>query len=409
MHQLIVRAQRQEVASRRDLLVRQLIWSDEIVLIGITHHLLPVALIQAFKERRTFWRKIQVVYPNCDNMHRLIKERQVPDRRLSEWEASKRNVQIIFSRQHSQHSSRWECLECMQDLYFVGSRYKRNEQAYVRFAPLLLESDPRDITQLTIGSNIALFDQFSHAIDAMLICSNLLDEWAILTKEWILLGKYDKGIFYYLGITNRVNVKATATHEGMAFPVVLVVLYTETLEGTYAVLQERMIYNTPDHIGTYSNISSRLCTDDVVGLYPGRFQAEPTTNDIVATNTFNQFSGLSRRIVLENVVWRNGARRTLREQFGLDVHPDRLEKQPSHYLKREDGDLFFQIFSLKLRRDLEIDEWEMIQQQCPYAALKQFSMSELQQLYSENKFNHLLQDQFIDLFVPMYQQVDIIP
>jgi cellulose biosynthesis protein BcsQ len=230
-----------------------------------------------------------------------------------------------------------------------------------------------------------------------------------LNKEWILLGEYDKGSFHYYGIINSTNIRTIPEHADIVFPAIEILLYTETLEGTCAVLQERTIYNSANEIGTYSNISSRLCTDDVISLSPGRFWIDSTTSDLVASRTFDAFSGLSGGMVLDNIVWRIGAVRTLQEQFGLDIHPDRLDMRASHYLKREHGDLFYQIFSLKLRRDLEIDEWEMIQQQRPYAALKQLRMSELQQLHSENKLNRLLQVGFADLFLPLFEQIQIAP
>jgi 8-oxo-dGTP pyrophosphatase MutT (NUDIX family) len=387
-------------------LVERLIRSDEIVLIGITHRLLPAALFQAIKVRRAFWRKIQVVYPNRTNLQQLIDERQIPSECLNEWEASKIRIQNFYLRHAGQLLPHWECLESVQDLSFIGSRYKYNEQAYIQFTPLLLGSDPHDTKQIIISNNISLFDQISRAIDAVVLHSAKILHSGL--PEWDLLGQYDQGIFRYLGILNRAQVANPPELEGLAFPVVLIVLYVRTFLGTRLVLQERTIYNSMNDTGTYSNISGRLCTDDVVSLHPGHFWVDFTTSNIVATNAFNDFSNLREGDVLDEIVWRRAAVRELQEELGLDIDYDRLEKRFTCYLEREKrGNLFFQIFSLQLSQELHNDELALIEQRRPDASLNQYRIKDLWHVYNERKFNSLLQAHFTDLFLPLFQQIHI--
>lgn len=395
-------------------LIKHLVWSDEIVLIGITHHLLPGALTQAIQERHAFWRMIQIVFPNRNNIQRLIDEHQIPEERLSEWEASRVNVQRILENGAPEDLHQWECLECIQDLSFVGSRYTHNGQTYIRFAPLLLGSDPRYTMHITIGSNTTLFAQISHTIDDMVLHrakvlhDSKIQRTAPLT-EWDILGQHDQGMIRYRGVFNRANLASVQLLEGLTFPVVLIVLYVEAWEGTHVVLQERTTWNATSDIGTYSNISGRLCTDDVVSLYPDRFWVNSSTNDIAATKAFNDFSNLSEGSVLDEGIWRQAAVRELHEELGLNITPERLEKRASCHLERKDGNLFFHIYSLKLRQELQIDELLLIHQKRPSAALRQFRKSELRQLYDQNKFNRLLQARYAELFLPLFEQINIAP
>jgi 8-oxo-dGTP pyrophosphatase MutT (NUDIX family) len=129
----------------------------------------------------------------------------------------------------------------------------------------------------------------------------------------------------------------------------------------------------------------------------------------VATNKFNTFSGWSSGHILSDDVWKQAAVRELGEELGLEISMDRLQLRGSHYLQRDDGNLYFQIYSLLLQSDTTLNKHELdiISQRRPYVSLRQFTFPELEGLWRQQKLNRLLQNKFLDVFVPIFSELRI--
>jgi len=402
MHRLLVHEGGRERPSKTNLL-DVLLHSDEVTLIGITHHELPDALNRALEVRSKFWSKIQIVYPNVNNMHRLIDDGIMPNNRLDEWEASRVTVQMILEGKRAQYASQWSCVDCMQPLSFIGSRAVVGRKSNIRFTPLLSGLDPRNLIPINISTNTGLFAQISQAFD--LVVSNCA---AIV--EWDLIGvnHVDQSVFRYYGIIPRVSISALVTPRNAVFPITVILPYVKSLDGSYVVLQERTALNATNAIGKISTISTRVCTADVVNLHPGRFWMNLDANPRPATDTFNALSGLFEGAVLDKIVWRRAASRSLREELGLDIALNRLTEWRQVTHDSNGSKLYFQVFALELRQDLLVDELGLIMQRRPNAAMRKYRLTELQRLYENDRLNHLLQTQFETVFLPLFQQIQVI-
>jgi 8-oxo-dGTP pyrophosphatase MutT (NUDIX family) len=247
----------------------------------------------------------------------------------------------------------------------------------------------------------------------MLAGSTSISEWDLFGR--IITNEDDEPQFSYGGIVNRAKIslelKNTQGFSEFCFPVVLIMLYTERFGDFKSVIQERTPYNATSDIGTFSNISGRISTDDVhePGGKGNYFTLSFDSSALVATNKFNAFCGWSAGKILPDSIWKQAAIRELEEELGLDVSPERLKLRGSHYLQRDDGNLYFQIYSLLLLSDVSLNKHELdiIGQRRPYVSLKEFTFPELEGLWRQKKLNRLLQNKFLDVFVPNFSELQI--
>lgn len=385
-------------------LIDRLIVAEEVTLVGITHPRLAETLAGAYEERKSFWRKIDIVFPNQANVRRLVGDS--PDK-ISQWENAKKSCQVFFESKGKEVVGRWGCLESEHDLTIIGGRFLGGPRDSIRYAPVLPGSGDSEVPYTEVYRGSHTFDQLSPTFDVV-VGSGLS------IHEWDFFGKVieDGRIFVHQGVMNRAKIPEE-TRSDLCFPVILVMLHVETINGRKSILQERTKFNATSDFGTYSNISGRLSTDDLEidegkSASADHFRVDFGTPTFVATREFYHLSGWLPGEPVPDQVWRTCAVRELNEELGLNVDPNRLVEQATYLLPRDNASLFFKIFSLELYRNIKIDEFTLIQQRRPYASLKEHTLSELKTLHKEDKLNRLLQRKFEELFVPIFEKLEIV-
>jgi hypothetical protein len=386
--------------------IQRLVEADEVSIIALTHEgtamFLQKALALREEQGKGFWNQLQVVFPGQSVLKEIIDQHPTTQVRFDRWEDGKRSVFHFLLSKGSDCLSRWECLEYNGNLPFVGNWFIGAQNTSVRVMPVLPGADMRETYYMEVFKGTPAYKQLSDAFGA--ICSRT--SWI---TEWNIYGRLEREEFHYYGVVNR---KRWGTRKQFCFPIVLIMLHAEVETGLRSILQKRTIYNGANDIGTFSNISGRMTALDVYvakGLRPQidfDYDYQDKRDDI-ATSQFNAQAGLKRGDPLPSDVWEVAAVREIQEELGLEITRDRLKHHCTYYLEREDGDLFFRIFSLKLRHDASVDELQIIEDARPHANLSNFNLSRLRQSHRECKFNRLLQKKFEEVFLPIFQELGI--
>ncbi len=408
-HRVAIEYRDDRKARPQQVFIQKLIEADDVVIIGITHEgtarFLREALEQRRKEGRDFWNQLQVVFPSQSVLKKIVDQHSTRVRQ-TKWEGGKRSVFQFLMNQGADYLNHWECLEYDGNLPFAGNRFivnKQNESAYesVRIAPILPGGDMRSTYYVELFNGMPAYDQVSRAFS--LICAN-----SSKITEWNLYGQQEEGEFHYYGIVNRRRLN---TRKQFCIPVVLVMLHADVEAGHKSILQERTPYNGSSDIGKFSNISGRVTDMDVYKALGLRPQVDFEYNhkdrrDGVATAEFKNRTNLDKSDPLPPGTWEATAVREIQEELGLEITSDRLVPHCTHYLERQDGDLFFKIFSLELRCTPD-DELQIIEDSRPHAKLVPFGWNKLEQYHRDRKFNRLLQTKFAPVFVPIFRELGI--
>jgi hypothetical protein len=393
------------ILSPNQAFVQRLVEADDITIIGLTNEGTAEFLREALEIRKSreagFWQRLRVVFPSEAILGKFIEKNRTEKERRALWETGKRKVFKFLLNQGEEAVFHSECLEYDGILPFVGNWFVGENNQSVRIAPILPGCDLRDTYYMEFFKGMQAYDQVTDAFSA--ICNR-----GSAIAEWDIYGQVNNNYeFRYTGIVNRKNL-ASQAGPGICFPVVLIMLYAETNGTNKSFLQERTIYNGSDDIGTYSNISGRLTDIDVClakGLPSVDFYNtfNPQVEPDIQVIEFNRKTGLSSGVELPSETWQKAAIREVYEELGLHITPERLQYHIAYHLSRPDGTgLYFQIYSLKLRRDINLDELKTIQISRPHANLEPFTFNKLCKYHREHKFNRLLQMKFEEVFEPIF-------
>ena len=195
-------------------------------------------------------------------------------------------------------------------------------------------------------------------------------------------------------------------------------LYMREFNQTKSVLQKRTIFNASDNFDSYSNITGHLCIRDLVKPeIIGNFYKEitkqtriisPSTGDvardesILATQIFENMTEWQPNTKIGNYTWEWAALRELGEELRLSIsNHERLCFQQNYYL--ESANLYFRIYSLLIKPE----EFNQIRKLQPHASLHILGLAELREMHRKNQLNRLLQNNFDDIFVPIFRKLDI--
>jgi 8-oxo-dGTP pyrophosphatase MutT (NUDIX family) len=388
--------------------IQRLVEADDVSIIGLTHEgtaeFLKKALEIREQQRLGFWQQLQIVFPSQPVLNTIIEEHRVPEERCQMWKAGRSSVFAFLLAQGPDKFDHWVCLEYNGNLPFVGNRFVSRRNTSVRVAPILPGGNQKKTFYMEVFEGMPAYEQL---LDAFSVISHR----SMRVVEWNIYGRLAKGEFRYQGLVNRLRL---GTRKQYCFPVALIMLHAETEKGHCSILQKRTIYNAFDDVETYSNISGRVIDLDVFAVkakspdeeYFERNYREDQ-GDFNATRDFNRQAGMARNEVVELDVWQETANREIREELGLDVTRNPLVHRTSYLLPRDDGDLLFQIFSLKLARDPDCDELEIIQKRRPHVSLSDFDYHDLVQFQKEGRFNRLLQHKFEEVFLPIFCELEI--
>jgi 8-oxo-dGTP pyrophosphatase MutT (NUDIX family) len=294
-------------------------------------------------------------------------------------------------------------LEFEGNLPFVGNWFISERNASVRVAPILPGCDMKKSYYMEVFKGMEAYTQLAQAFSV--ICSR-----SSRVVEWDIYGQFKEGELQYQGIVNRQKWDELGQIGRFCFPIVLIMLHADIEGGPKSILQERTIFNASDDIDTFSNISGRvtdmdICTAKALALPP--YIDYQDTDDDIATTAFNDRTNMKPGDPLPPGTWEAAAIREIREELGLRVTPDRLKHHCTYHLKRANGDLFFKIFSLKLRRTLNVDELEIIEDSRPYVKLSAFDLPLLRNYHENSRFNRLLQREFEKVFVSIFRELGI--
>jgi len=406
---------RRKIDDSQQAFIERLVQADEVSIIGLTHENTADFLQKALKIRQaqandhSFWRQLSIIFPSKFLLGKMKEENRTYGTRLNSWERGRRSVFQFLLGQGSGCLAQWECLEYNDSLPFVGNRFITIGGASVRVAPILPGADMKETYYMEMFRGTKAYDQLSDAFIAIRNNSTRM-------IEWDLFGKRDKEEFCIHGIINRKSL-----HEIMfnyCLPVVLVILYAEEVTGYKVLLQKRVFYNASSDIGTFSNISGHLTDRDVYTAEkkdpPPTWTGEQKTN-VAAIYEFYKRTGLTKGCRLSKDIWETAAIRELKEEIGLEVTNDRLKYHCSCCFGDDDCSkcaeshkLFFNIFSLKLRGIVDMDEVQQIKTLRPRANLFPFDLIRLQQYYQQKKFNRLLQVRFKSTFLPIFETLGIV-
>lgn len=389
-----------ELSNTRQKLLDLLIKSENITLIDLTHHGLSRLLAEAHSRRDHLWENIRIVFSNEQALRDLTGDSRAPSEYLTHLEFAKRDIQIFFESQAPGDWDHWHCLEYKQNLTFTGGKFTSQEQGIIRLSLIVSGDEIKSLPSIEISEGINSFHKFSEAFDIIIA-------GCVSIAEWDLVGSLDENkTFRYKGVVNRARI--LSQQQSHCFPIVLIILYVETMEGLKAIIQKRTAYNATTDLNTYSNISGRLSARDVSGSGTNYFSVEFNKSDFAATQTFNRFSGWSQGDEVPEYVWNKAAIREIKEELGLAVSPSRLKDRIICSLSRPYTTLLFKLFTLKLIRDDEIDEVDIIHENRPHANLQLYTLSELRDLFKQESLNRLLQHKFDEIFVPIYNEIGIV-
>jgi 8-oxo-dGTP pyrophosphatase MutT (NUDIX family) len=342
------------------------------------------------------------------------------------WRQGRRLVYQWLLQLPEEYPSRWECLEFIGHLSYVGQRFLSDHDESIRVAPLLPGADVKESYYMEVFSGSRVFEQLSNAFDFMVNRSKPIAEWNICTTV-------RDDVIRFKGIINRSrrgkareHLKLQSPDEPLHFPVVLVVLHAE-LGATRGILQERTPYNAASDFYKYSNISGSLVDQDIFrSLTPDGTLPDSTQYDAFVRRNYLAVQSNDRdasldfleategKVSLDGPIpadvmdraWQLAAVRECYEELGLTVRRTRLVLQDPCVLLSQhhlDYNLVFRIFSLEITRE----EWDSIKVLRPRSQLYDLSWSEMETLYGEGRFNHLLQERFKDVFVSIYKRLGV--
>jgi 8-oxo-dGTP pyrophosphatase MutT (NUDIX family) len=193
--------------------------------------------------------------------------------------------------------------------------------------------------------------------------------------------------------------------------VALVILHTREIDQNKVLLQQRSIFNSVDAEGKYSNISGRLCVSDVAR--PENVQEfyrevskigralPPRQESSLATDIFSNVTGFQPEVVVTDEAWMNAAIREVREELGLTIEKSDLDFQASYNLTGQS--LCFRIYSLQI----SMHQLQEIKKRRPHAGLEPFGRSQLIEFHKTDRFNRLLQNKFEEVFIPIFDKLNI--
>jgi hypothetical protein len=363
------------------------------------------------KESKPFWNNLTVIFPNRDIINKTYEKNRTNSYRLKMLDSGIKGIFSFLLAQGENNLDNWECLEYQgHNLPFIGNRFLGPNDQSVRIAPVLPGSDMKSTYYIEFFPNIKAFDQINNSFD-------YIRKDSLPMTEWNIFGYLDNNDFYYEGIVNRKRLLS----RGRCCPVVLVILYDG--EENKVWLQERTFRNAVDGIGSLSNISGRIIDLDI--LVEKNISIKETIryidsdDDIAATKEFNKLTKLQRGFKPSEKVWKIAALRELRQELLLDIDDmERLKYHGTHYLPYEEpkceindqglgcakDDKIFKIFSLKLKRKIDNNEVNYLSQ-VPYIELKAYSSNDLRKHH--NKFNTFLYREFENVFVPIFDKLNI--
>jgi hypothetical protein len=382
-------------AAPQQLFIQRLVDAEDVILVGYSNEMTATFLAEALKIRegdgRAFWQSLKIVFPSQRVIEDLIDHRS-KDERVRRWHGGKTQV-AMFLRAQEAFQSQWDCIEFDGPMPFVGNAFDGPRGASVRVAPLLPGQDMKNSFYMELKVGMFAYEQVLNAFKLMCERGTKLSEWNILANR--------KG-GGYRGLVNR---KRLAAKTDVALPVLLIMLHSEVEGARRVLLQERTMFNASDQFGTYSNISGRLTDVDVcVALGKAPPVAFESDDDLLATQNFNQITGLKAGAPLDPAMWKAGAIREIAEELALQIEANRLEEQAEFRLERNTHDLDFRIFSL----ELDAREWLQIKERRPQSQLTAFGLGDLREAHRDGKrFNRLLQEHFHDLIIPIYKNLQI--
>jgi hypothetical protein len=405
-----IQLERRDIAHHTDdpsqRFVRHLIEADEVCIVGLTHESTTGYLATALEARNgKFWQDLQIVFPS----ERILKEIKETDRgfeaRKAKWETSKREIVLFLEGRGSQNLEHWTCRECDENLSFWGNRFVSKDKQVIRIAPLIQGADLKKMPYMTFYKGMNGYDLMSEAFDVLLASSDSIIEWDVL-------GEYKNETFCYLGIASHAQVGEMKDY---CQPVVLVMLNTSEREKNHIVLQRRTFYNAADGYNTYSNISGRLSISDITDSQcVGEFYKtmakrkhekgaglRPQEESSLATELFQKIADWKPAREVELEAWKRAAVREIGEELRFEIKPEDLSYQTSYYFKEKK--LFFQIFSLKIT----MQQFNQIKDNHPLSNLEIISRSDLDQYQVEGKCNRLLQNKYHEVFVSIFDKLDI--
>lgn len=386
--------------------VKYLTQAEEVCIVGMTHENTAEYLDTALKARGTFWKNIQVVFPSEQTLKEVKEVNRSFDERKKKWEDSKKQLIIFFESQGIRHLDNWSCIECDENFSFWGNRLVIGDQRLIRVAPLIQGADLKNMPYMTFSEGMDGFSLLSEAFDVILASGNSI-------VEWDLFGKLVNDQFICQGIANHARLDEFAEYWK---PVTLVILHTHEIDQEKILLQKRSIFNAVDAYDTYSNISGRLCVSDVaspenvrgfyhevskIGKGKKYTTLTPRQESSLATDFFSKITKFKPEVVVAHDAWENAAIREIREELGLTIDKADLRFQAPYNLTGHS--LCFRIYSLKI----STHQLQEIKERRPHAGLESFGRSQLIDFHKKDRFNRLLQNRFDEVFLPIFDNLEI--
>jgi len=379
--------------------------ASRLVIIGLTHEKLHLKLSAALNKRNNlFWDQLIIVFPQQDRLKYVLEDKRNNGERLGKWEIGRFALsQFLLG---AANYEKWECLDYPFDISYTGTRIEypirdsMRKPSSIRISPLQPGADQKETPILEIFEGNQAYTKISKSFDAIISNSNRITEYDLYG---ISRGKDVEfgGLIDHKSIYNLQN---------RCFPIVLIMLYEDIGGARKLLLQERNAFNARSDHGKLSNISGRITDLDAFAALKRTLSNEylqiryGIIDNTKLSRLFSKETGIQQSTALGDAIWLNAAVREIKEETGLEIPEGRLKQHKDLLVIRPPNsqhDLGFRLFSLHLDgNDGCLDKQEIVRLR-PNVNLKEYSLAELDALHRDQKFNHLLNANYDQVFRPI--------